>query len=60
MKTLTDEKKRLEEDIRNHTQKVATLEAKLDNMKNDNADIKRELAEVRPLVLCHVLLHACI
>ena len=46
MKTLTEEKSRLEECIRNHTYKIDTLEAKLNNMENHNA---QELEKVRLL-----------
>ena len=46
VKTLTEEKSRLEDCIRNHTYKIDTLEVKLNNMENHNA---QEMEKVRLL-----------
>ena len=45
MKDLTDEKKVLEECIRNHTHEIQTLEARVDNLKNQNAQEINEVCE---------------
>ncbi len=58
VKTLTDEKKRLEDCIQTHTQKVATLEAKLDEMKSQNAhEVRLPSTLPKYNYTCHVLRH---
>ncbi len=44
MKDLTEDKRKLEECIQNHTHELQTMQAKLDNMKNHNT---QEFDEVR-------------